>query len=293
MRKGYLLFVALCLMLPVSSQITISLGGSTETSRKELDQGVIRLFYEMKFVRNPEKPDNQIKDYMALEIGENGISRFYSDNTRRLDSLLVEMTKNISGGNYNFDFTSAMKENGISSGGDKKEVYKNYPQGKITVTDNLLRDHYLYEEDMNEFSWTILPETKEILSYQCQKAETDFRGRHYEAWFAVELPINDGPWKFNGLPGLILSLKDSENHYSYEAIGLENIDYPILFSERKYVITSRKELQKIQKRFIDNPTGFIRNSMPEADVKIKIKDESGADVDPSTVKHPYNPMELE
>jgi len=44
----------------------------------------------------------------------------------------------------------------------------------------------------------------------CQKAEGDFRGRHYIAWFSNKILIPDGPWKLCGLPGLILEAYDEK-----------------------------------------------------------------------------------
>lgn len=293
MARRNLLFSAFCIIaVSAFSQIRIAGGNSADITYKELDKGVIRLFYEANSVKDPEKADVLTKDYMVLELGENEISRFYSDNVRRLDSILMEVRGKVPGRNFNLDLSQMMKENGLSSGGSRGEIYKNYPQGKISVVDNVVSDYYLYEEGMDLFSWNILPETKEILSYQCQKAETDFRGRHYEAWFAMDLPINNGPWKFNGLPGLILSVSDSEGHFSFEAIGLEHIDYPILFSERKYIKTSREDLTKVQERFARDPMGFIGNSMGGATV-VKAVAKDGSEIDLDNMKRPHNPIELE
>lgn len=64
---------------------------------------------------------------------------------------------------------------------------------------------------------------KSDVLYTCVKATAKFRGRTYEAWFASDIPIFNGPWKFGGLPGLILSLTDSKNEYHFECIGIENL----------------------------------------------------------------------
>ncbi|GHT85611.1 hypothetical protein FACS18947_4590 [Bacteroidia bacterium] len=274
----------------VYSQINIQMGAQKPVKNEVIDTGVIRVFYELLSVADPEKPDKTTKDYLVLEIGEKGISRFYSDNKRRQDSIMAELIKI---NPTRIDMGKALKDNGISSGGDQREVFKNYPSGKIMVTDHIVSSDYLYEENLNDIQWQIGTDTVTILSYLCQKATADFRGRHYEAWFAPDLPINDGPWKFMGLPGLILSIQDVDKHYQFQAIGLENSTLPVNFPKKDYLKTSRKEVEKIQKRFIEDPMGFITASMPGTNIQIKMMDETGSEKTGSEIKFPYNPIELE
>jgi GLPGLI family protein len=288
--RRWIFLIALFIPVGVYSQINIMAGGPKQIKYETIDTGVIRVFYELQSVIKPEAPDKTQKDYLVLEIGESGISRFYSDNKRRQDSIMNELIKiNPS----SIDMGKAMKDNGISSGGDEREIFKNYPSGKITVTDHVVSASYLYEEDLNEIQWQIETDTATILSYLCQKAVADFRGRHYTAWFAPDLPINDGPWKFMGLPGLILAVEDAAKHYNFRATGLENSTLPIRFAKKDYLKTSRKEVDKIRKRFIEDPMGFITDSMPGANIKIKMMDENGVEKTGSDIKFPYNPLELE
>jgi len=272
------------------SQFNFQMGTAKSVKYETLDSGALRIFYEVMTVRDASKPDKTEKDYRVLDIGEKGISRFYSDNRRRTDSLMAEMMKRE---NRAIIDQNTLSDNGISSMGDSKEIFKNYPSGKITATDQIVSSNYLYEEDRTLFQWQIEPDTREILSYTCQKAITDFRGRHYEAWFAPDLPFNDGPWKFSGLPGLILAVEDSTKNFSFQAIGIENLKLPVQFPQKDYVKTSRKEVEKVQKRFIEDPTGYISNSMPGAKVVVKVVDANGAEKTGREVKFPYNPMELE
>ena len=272
------------------SQFNIQVGSMSPVKYKTLDKSVLRVFYETKAAFDATKPDRTTADYMVLDIGEEGISRFYSDNRRRSDSIINELMKK--GGNVSID-KSTFSNNGISSMGDAKEIFKNYPAGKITATDRIATSDYLYEEDRINFQWQIEPDTREILSYTCQKAVTDFRGRHYEAWFAPDLPLNDGPWKFAGLPGLILAVEDSDKNFIFQAIGIENSELSVEFPQKDYVKTSRKEVEKIQKRFIEDPMGYLTNSMPGARVMVKTVDQNGVERTGSDVKLPYNPMELE
>ena len=275
----------------IFSQVNFRMGGSQTPIKYEfLDNGVLRVFYQTKSLRDAANPESMGEDYMVLEIGEKGISRFYSDNRRRTDSIMNELMKG--GGPARFDINT-LRNSGITSAGDSKEIFKNHPSGKITIIENVANSDYLYEEDKNLFQWQIEPDTREILSYTCQKAVVDFRGRHYEAWFASELPLNEGPWKFSGLPGLILAAEDSDKNFIFQAVGIENSNLPVEFPKKDYLKTSRKEVEKIQKRFNENPTEYLTNSIPGARVMIKTVDKDGVEKTGSEVKFPYNPMELE
>jgi GLPGLI family protein len=290
MKQLFVFLLAFCIPLCVYSQINIQMGTPKPTKYETLDTAVVRVFYEMKSVGDTLKPDNFTQDYMVLEIGEKGVSRFYSDNKRRQDSLMVELIKI---NPRQIDMMQAMKNNGITPGGDEREIFKNYPSGKITVTDHIVSSDYRYEENLNVIPWQIEPDTKVFLSYDCQKATADFRGRHYEAWFAPDLPLNDGPWKFMGLPGLILSIEDAGKQFSFQAIGIENSTLPVRFPQKDYLKTSRKEVEKIRKRFIENPMKFITDSHPGANISIKMMDENGNEKTREDIKFPYNPIELE
>ena len=68
---------------------------------------------------------------------------------------------------------------------------------------------HIYEEDVPELEWEITGEHGMVASFDCQKAECDFRGRRWEAWFTTEIPVGEGPWKLRGLPGLILYARDT------------------------------------------------------------------------------------
>ncbi len=100
-------------------------------------------------------------------------------------------------------------------------IYKNYPEGKVTETAYFEMEDWRYDEDWEKPVWDISDESKDIIGYQCFKATTDFRGRRWTAWFAPEIPIQDGPWKLCGLPGLILEAEDNHSEYHFLANGLK------------------------------------------------------------------------
>lgn len=71
-------------------------------------------------------------------------------------------------------------------------------------------------QSKDRFNWEITKEEKNEKGYQLQKAVTNFGGRKWTAWFTQNIPIPEGPYKFSGLPGLIVEIYDSQNHYHYE-----------------------------------------------------------------------------
>lgn len=86
---------------------------------------------------------------------------------------------------------------------------------------------YLVKEVIPEIAWVLTNETKNIGEFSCQKATGAFRGRNYTVWFTNEIPLPYGPWKLNGLPGLILEAKDDLNELYFfakkVALGKEEI----------------------------------------------------------------------
>ena len=71
--------------------------------------------------------------------------------------------------------------------------------------------------------WNFLSDTMTIHNYKCKKATTRFRGRNYIAWYTEDVPLFFGPWKFHGLPGLLVRINDDE---SKVAFYLEKIEIP-------------------------------------------------------------------
>lgn len=93
-------------------------------------------------------------------------------------------------------------------------VYTDIINGKLY---NTLEKQQIYKtvEPIPVMNWVLKDETKEIEGVLLQKATVNFRGRDYEAWCNLNIPISTGPWKFNNAPGLIYEIKSLEEDYSY------------------------------------------------------------------------------
>ncbi len=231
-------------------------------SQKELDKTFLKCQYNYIW-QNDTLDYKKKEDLLILQIGKN-MSKCYSHYSNQIDSLdsLTDGYKII--GKM---IDNAMKNGDFMKGNYphkrmKAYIYKNYPQGKVTVTDGLSLQDHIYEDDLNSQEWQIRDSTKTVLEYSCQMAVCEFRGRQWTAWFASEIPVSDGPWKFSGLPGLIMEVYDRGWQYHFTIVGLEKTEEPIIFSNtyvgsKKFEKTNRLDFLKAKKKYLMDMSGFI------------------------------------
>lgn len=134
-------------------------------------------------------------------------------------------------------------------------VFKNRKESVVNVYDFIgLSEFGCYEEPLAEMVWTVGDSTKSILGYECNVAHTDYHGRHWTVWFAPEIPLQEGPWKLCGLPGLILEACESSGQHSFTATGIElsKKEMTPVYLLSKYEKLERKELLKRQRYNRDN-----------------------------------------
>lgn len=266
------------------AQITVITGNEIKKSER-IDELIFRAQYELNMledtIRTDSKPNSET---MMLEVGKQS-SIFYSYTTYLRDSVLMEDVKNNVSQELMTEHSKAYGNARITY-----RIYKNYPAGKVTTLDRIVSSSFRCEEENEKPQWTLLADTATILTYRCQKASCYFRGRHYTAWYTMEIPVSEGPWKLCGLPGLILKAEDSRGHYSFQCNGLQQFKEPkpLLFNAKGYESVSRKELNKIYERYFKDPIGYIASTAPN--VKVVVKDQHGNPVKKYTV--PYNPIEL-
>jgi len=126
-------------------------------------------------------------------------------------------------------------------------VYKNFSDGNLLLSDQIGFKRYLIKDTLLNFKWVISKEKSKILNFNCTKATVNFRGRKYVAWYTDDVPLQNGPWKFCGLPGLIVKIYDDKAIYTYELNGInlkDDFRYNILkvpnaYSKDKAISHSR------------------------------------------------------
>lgn len=129
----------------------------------------------------------------------------------------------------------------------KKIVFSNIFDGK----------HTYLKEDLPKFNWKIKKDKKKIGKFSCILGETYFRGRKYFAWYTPEIPVYSGPWKLNGLPGMILEAYDEGKNVSWV---FQKYQFPV---QTKQDYTIRKEINDKVIKFlsINEFTKYCKNEI--------------------------------
>jgi GLPGLI family protein len=161
--------------------------------------------------------------------------------------------------------------------GEMRFYYKNGNDNFI-FRDKVANRMVIVDEEPIKFDWEISNETKMIGKNNCKKATTSFRGRKYTAWFAESIPINKGPWKFYGLPGLIIEVYDDENvlHITASKIGINsgkyNIDKRIAWieSQKRITLPNYIKQKKNERREMVN---FLNSRLKQGDPKIILEED--------------------
>ena len=220
-------------------------------AQKKIDEAFLKCQYGYTYVED-SLSGRIARDWLVLLIGKN-VSKCYSYYSMQVDSIFASPNRD-----------RILHQQINAAIGSKTEwphkrmkayVYKNYPQEKMTVTDGLLLQDYIYEDTLYAQNWVIQDSSKFILGHECQKAVGHYRGHCWTVWFAMDIPISDGPWKLCGLPGLIMEAASENNSHVFKLLGVEKVSkVPIVFSKtyvgnNKFEKTTYKEFLKEQYNF--------------------------------------------
>ncbi|MBC7555586.1 MAG: GLPGLI family protein [Chryseobacterium sp.] len=160
-----------------------------------------RFIYLYKFVPDSTKVDSIITEKTRLDIF-NDHSEFISDIVAKRDSAVA----------FAVERNQSQSDIKLPFGMFNNKVYKSSAQ---TCTIEYIGIQPFKLVRKLNLSWKLLNITKKIQGYNCQKATLNFGNRTWEAWFTTEIPIQDGPYIFGNLPGLIVQINNLKNDHSF------------------------------------------------------------------------------
>ncbi|MBK1894833.1 GLPGLI family protein [Chryseobacterium paridis] len=222
-----------------------------------------RFTYEYQYITDSTNRADVKKELMLLDIEEKG-SKYYSYDVFVTDSILnSEFVKQGDKGN-----PIAFIKPGNYKGAIRSKVTKEYPDYKTYLHTNLSFDFYKVEEDQKPI-WKIHPEKIKIGNYSSQKATTKYLGREWTAWFSTDLPFQDGPYKFYGLPGLIVKLEDKKQSHIMTLIAnrtVKEVSDEMVFNKIKNEISVNNiQFNKLWKEYVNDPNKITRQKIASSE----------------------------
>jgi GLPGLI family protein len=288
--KKLLLFGVLCLSASAMHAQTISIvnGGSRtglrtdSIAKKVLGTAQYKVGYVYHFSPDSLAPSIKNTARTLLKIGDHYCS--FSDQYRlAFDSITDAMARKSDAS------TMAL---GAMMGALRKAKFDenivfDLQSKKETVQKIIGVLHtYQYDEPLTTPNWKLEEGDTTILGYPCSKATTTLFGRDYVAWYAPDLAMPYGPYKFNGLPGLVLRVTDTRGLFDFSAESIEKAagyDPIYLLTKKEIIKTSRKNVRKAYANYCADPLSSL------AGQGITVPEESRSKVQ----SKPYNPIERE
>jgi GLPGLI family protein len=199
---------------------------------------------EYTLIYNSEKSLFEPSSFNLLDKVE--VDRSTIEVTQQKDSII--RIKEVGGSRYAWVFHDYHFTNLITS-----EVYFNQLVGNKLVT---------VKKNEPFLRWKLLSSSDNttIAGIKVQKALTTYMGRDYIAFFAPSIITSAAPFKFRGLPGLLVSLKSRDGYVSIELKDIQtnslneiNYDLPsetLTFDEYKIALRdqTKKKFEAIVSR---------------------------------------------
>ncbi len=258
-------------LISICTALLLSVPGTAIAKKDQPQHADIKVSYNYHkiFVRGSDGVIE--KDIDMLLVANTQTSKFYSPRANMIDSL-----HSTPKGKATYDKMFDASINEYMKTRDRSSmisvsypiymyVFKSLSQATTTVYDNVsLNEFEYYSEPYAEMQWEVKDDsTKTIMGYECMMAETDYHGRHWTVWFTPEIPIGDGPWKFCGLPGLILEASEDSGQHTFTANGIEksNMEITPIYNPDKYTKSDRLSMLKSDRAYRNNPSAIINATL--------------------------------
>jgi GLPGLI family protein len=288
--------------------ISVLLAGAFQAAvAQKPDTAQILVHYKFSHVLDTNNRAHSYTENMVLFVGK--ASGSYKSYDAQLQNELYrkQLQEQVSaGGNFRLD-------RNITGSGTE---YYQFTNSRKLVRKEVLMDAYIIDDALPAINWHISSNTANFDELHCQKATCHFKGRDYIAWFCSDLPVRVGPWKLNGLPGVIVEAYDTKKEVVFKFDRVEkavlgaqkpikdrhgrilvplgdddyNIDPNIIQPPARGIKTTDKEFEKLYNTMHKDPNALARSMAatpqnlggPKTDVSTR----------KSTTQPVNNPIEL-
>lgn len=213
-------------------------------SQTVTDSSEIEIRYNFTFVQDTLDNTSTISEPMIL-LTNGKKSAYYSENYLVSINGLKEQL-NIAKRNNDH----IIDLNSLPIAKVRHSVYKNETE---TYISNYLGNNFLTFKNTTPLDWKIDNNSTIIIAgYKCTKATLNSGKKKFIAWFTYDIPISNGPYKFRGLPGLILKLNDINNFIRFETVSITKRKLPIEF--KKGVFITQEQYINKRNEYMNDPS---------------------------------------
>lgn len=168
--------------------------------------------YQLK-AKSDTRTDNRYEELFSLQIADNR-AFFASSVSLKGDSVMAKSgtTTNNPDGSITLGYKKGIEipKTGLSftiiQSNENVQYFRSAGMSLLTYKEPVINN------------WKLIEETKIINTINCKKAEVTFKGRNWIAWYSPEIPLPYGPYKFSGLPGLIVKITDDKGDWDFELV---------------------------------------------------------------------------
>jgi GLPGLI family protein len=191
-------YLAICILLTVTLRTAVA---------QKPDTAQILVHYKFSQVRDTNNRSHPYTENMVLFVGKSSGSYKSYDTQLQNELYRKQLQEQVSaGGNFRLDHN-------ITGSGTE---YYQFINDKKLVRKELLVNPYIINDVLPAINWHISSDKANFGELHCQKATCHLKGRDYIAWFCADLPVHVGPWKLNGLPGVIVEAYDTKKEVVFK-----------------------------------------------------------------------------
>ena len=240
--------------------------------------------YLLEYKPNSLDREYVLKEFFTLQISDER-AFFISDSRLKFDSLFLQQYNKRGNNSFNIDmrgFPSSKFKFLIIQTNDNLQHYESAGRTLLVYNSTLINN------------WKLINETKTINSIACKKAEVHYKGRDWTAWYSTEIPFPYGPYKFSGLPGLIVKITDKTGDYDFElvkAVPSSNLKGKIISVNKRHYQNAKMITKK---EFTQARINAINNAKYELEsMGTVFSQDQKRQAISETEKKGFNPIELE
>ena len=275
MKGRYILVVALalCPCLTFGQKVVIGSNKTEVIQKAEVvaaTAAIPKFTHEMEVMDEPQyeciysyKINAEVQESYStiLQIGKK-LSKFEDYTLYALDSISFDTAA------YEEEKFAVQKRHQSAMFCFDATVYQGLPNDEMTIEQDVVPSVMSYQETLGAMEWNLEDGEENICGYLCNKASVSYGGRIWTVWYAPEIPSSSGPWKFNGLPGLVMAASDSEGLHKFRAITFRNGTCPI--AKKKDVTIYKSTRDKVLKAKVEAEKGGLKGINPASIKEIAV-----------------------